>query len=290
MKNNTVVVLINYYSSDLIIEAVNIFSEMPFDIFIIDNSCNYNEQILLGNIAEKIKNVRIIINSDNLGFGGALSKFTETHDNYNSYTFVNPDITGIKTEMFEKRLEIFLNSNNCFFQPVIIDNLRKEKSIQGLKNAKPINIFFEYTLFKYFFKRRVLKAENITNGIQELFVPSGAFFTIKKSSLLLIGGFPKKTFLYFEEWLIASRISKQRNSSIGYVDSNIIVKHAVGGSTKLKFGISTKKMSLIRLKSFLKVVDENFKHTFLVKSLIYIDFFMRSIVSQILKIYVKFKR
>lgn len=289
MKYNTAIVIVNYYSSDFIIDAINIFHKMPFNIFIIDNSCDYSEHVFLEKIKLKNENINIIFNSENIGFGPALSSFVEKYGNYNSYTFVNPDIADIHTKKFKKQLELFLKSDYCFFQPLIIDDLRKEKSVQGISNTTAINVFFEYTLFKFLFRRRTIIAQKIKKDIVDIFIPSGAFFTIKKSALSLIDGFPDTTFLYFEEWLIASRIKKRNYSPIGYIDSNIIVKHIVGGSTKHKFGISNKNMNLIRLKSFIKVVNENFKYNFFIKIIIYLDFLIRISVSLILKTYVKLK-
>ena len=288
MKDNTAVVIVNYFSSNFITKAVDVFHDTPFDIFIIDNSCDRNEQNRLKEIKNNEKRITLVFNSYNVGFGPAISHFVQNNNNYKSYTFVNPDIIGINTKKFRGQLELFLESEYCLFQPLIIDNLRKENSIQGIIDTRDIYVFLEYTLFKFFFKRSVITAQKVKNGLTDLFIPSGAFFTIKKSALLLIGGFPSTTFLYFEEWLIASKI-KKKHSHIGYIDSNIIVKHDVGGSTKLKFGISNRKMSLIRLNSFIKAVDEIFKRTLLIKILIYFDFILRSILSLILKTYVKLK-
>jgi GT2 family glycosyltransferase len=292
MKNKeTAFVCINYFSSDLMYSVIEFTAKFDYDFFILDNSCSKNELLNLKELAKSRKNIYLISNTSNLGFGKAINNFLNEYGIYKSITLVNPDILEINLIAFPKCVDFFLESDYNYFQPKIIDNKRKELSIQGLKNITNLNVVMHYTLFKYFFKRKTISVSNLKKNIlTDVYIPSAAFLTIKMDSLIKIGGFPSDTFLYFEEWLLANKIKKAGYSNFGYIDSSIKVNHLVGGTTKLRFGIANFKMLKIRFKAFNISASKIFKYPILIKLIILFDHFLRLLVNSILKIYVKFKR
>lgn len=269
---------------------MDFFNETPYDIFILDNSMDSEEYQRLLDLEQK-SHICILRNDYNYGFGKSINNFLEKYQEYESLTIINPDIKPLNLDKFNQALYNFLKSEYCYCQPIISDEIRKHNSIQGLKLSNAFSIFLEYTLFRYFkAKRLIVRKKELHKGWNDIFIPSGAFFTVKTAKINKIGGFPVTTFLYYEEWLLADAMKKANEKKFGYIDPTISVEHMVGGTTKLKFGVFNSKMGDIRNNSLKAAVKVIFGNNIIIQTIVALDTNLRSIVNLIIRKYVKHKR
>ena len=289
--NKTAFLCINYFSSQLIDELLReFFVNLPHDVFVIDNSVNEIEYNNLCALSENTK-IQILRSEENNGFGKTIDRFLSQTKEYQTITIINPDINPVLLSDFNSALKAFIDSEYCYFQPVIFDRIRKTKSIQGLSFSNSWSIFFEYTLFKFLKPKRLVQRSNsLKEGLNEIYVPSGAFLTIKCDKLVKINGFPTETFMYYEEWLLAEKLRRVGENKLGYIQSNLEVEHIVGGTTKSRFGQFNPKMEAIRIKSLIIVCNEIFGKNLFIRLIIKTDILLRSLLNLLISTYVKLKR
>lgn len=286
MRKNCIIT-VNYFATELLKNISEIAMKYNFDIIIVDNSCDADEAEAL----KKIAGVTVVINSDNVGFGAGCHIGIETaakQGAYNSFLFVNPDISEIDLSGIGEALENFENDQHAaYFQPLIRDN-RGAQSILGIRETGDFSIISLYTFLKKIFRplqKHVILARELEGKKCVVYIPSGAFFIVKADVLERIGGFPRETFLYFEEWLFADRVKKL--GMYGYIDPSIEVFHQIGYSTGLQYGAGSAKMLRFRHEAFLKVAEmviTSLLSQYLAKALIRADYGVRSLILNIKRV------
>lgn len=279
MKNCLIVV--NYFSADILSNIINITVKYNFSLVVVDNSCDYNEQKKLETF-QKINNVFLTINKSNFGFGKGCQigvEYAKSIKNFDNFVFINPDIKEIDLTKFDLVLEEFKNNSEAVYLQPIIEDERKENSILGLSKANNFDVVLLNTVFKFILpsaREIVVKIRDIHEEKTKIFIPSGAFFVVKASVFQKIN-FPTDNFLYFEEWLLVNAIKDL--DKYGYIDNRLIVHHQIGYSTGLQYGKGSALMLNYRYKSFKKTVDIIIKNKFinkLSKIMIIIDYYIRA--------------
>lgn len=247
----------NYFASEILHNVVDISKNYNIDIIIVDNSCDEKE---LFNLETNFKDIKIVFNKNNVGFGSGCYIGTEEakkHANYDNFLFVNPDISEVNLAKISEALEEFgQDQKAAYFQPLILDN-RENNSILGIIEASDIKVVLLYTFIKKIFtslEQYVLYARELNKNKTNIYIPSGAFFIVKADVLNRIGGFPRDTFLYFEEWLFAYRVKKL--GMYGYIDASLKVHHEIGYSTGLQYGAGSAKMLRYRKQAFEIAVEK----------------------------------
>lgn len=284
-KPKSCIITVNYFASELLGNITALAEKYGFDLIIVDNSCNADE-------SEALKNIHgiVVTNSDNVGFGAGCHIGIEEakhHNEYENFLFVNPDITEIDFSKIAEALEAFGRDHNAaYFQPLILDN-RGEESILGIRSTSDVRVVLLYTFIKKIFtslEHYVLHAKELGKNTTNIYIPSGAFFIVKADVFDRIGGFPRDTFLYFEEWLFAARVKKL--GMYGYIDPSLRVHHEIGYSTGLQYGAGSAKMLRYRHDAFLTaaaIILSNIVIALAAKGVIWLDYGVRSLILNLKK-------
>jgi len=288
MKNKNCIVVVNYFASEILSNVLDVSKKYKIDIVIVDNSCDEKERLVL---EKDFKNIKIVFNENNVGFGAGCHigiEEAKLHGKYDNFLFVNPDISDIDLSKIDEAIEAFCRDKRAaYFQPLILDN-RGNNSILGIRETSDIKVVFLYTFIKKIFtslEQYVLYARELNGNKTNLYIPSGAFFIVKAEVLETIGGFPRDTFLYFEEWLFAARVKKL--GMYGYIDSSVSVHHEIGYSTGLQYGAGSAKMLRYRKEAFEIAVETIIKSkiaSFGLKLIVKLDFYVRLAILNMKKV------
>lgn len=180
-----------------------------FEVIVVDNNSSDNTIHI---IEENFKQVRIIENKKNVGFGAAHNMAIQsTGGKY--HLVLNPDITLLEDSI--GKLIDFMEKNNDvgLVSPKIVF---PDGSIQYLCKREPrlfdLGIIrFTPGFIKSVFKKRIDYYEMRDTGYDKIMdVPSlsGSFMLFRKSVLDRIGGFDENYFIYFEDTDITRRTAE----------------------------------------------------------------------------------
>jgi hypothetical protein len=223
------------YNNDKVIKKClqNIFQNInntDFELIIVDNNSSDSTVSI---IEKDFKNVRLIKNNRNIGFGAAHNIAIKLgRGKY--HLVLNPDI--IFTENAVEKLLNFMEKNPDvgLVSPKI---LFPNGSIQYLCRRLPslfdfIIIRFMPKFIRKFFQARIDYYEMRQTGynkIMDVLFLAGAFMLIRSSVLDKIGGFDENFFMYFEDIDLCRRI-KKISRTVFYPHTSVI--HLWEGGTR----------------------------------------------------------
>ena len=226
------------YNNDKVIKKClqNIFkntNNTDFELIIVDNNSSDSTVSI---IEKDFKNVRLIKNNRNIGFGAAHNIAIKLgRGKY--HLVLNPDI--IFTENAVEKLLNFMEKNPDvgLVSPKI---LFPNGSIQYLCRRLPslfdfIIIRFMPKFIRKFFQARIDYYEMRQAGynkIMDVLFLTGAFMLIRSSVLDKIGGFDENFFMYFEDIDLCRRI-KKISRTVFYPHTSVI--HLWEGGTRKNF-------------------------------------------------------
>ena len=205
--------LVTYNNSKVIEKCINsIFSitnNLDFETIIVDNNSSDNTVEIIQN---NFKNVKLIKNNKNIGFGAAHNIAIKLgRGKY--HLVLNPDI--IFTENTIENLINFMeeNSDVGLVSPKIIF---PDGTIQHLCKRLPclFDLFvrrFTPGVIQYLFKKRIdyfEMRETDYNKIIDVPYLSGSFMLFRRSILEEIGGFDENFYMYFEDADITQRAAE----------------------------------------------------------------------------------
>jgi len=223
------------YNNDKVIKKClqNIFQNInntDFELIIVDNNSSDSTVSI---IEKDFKNVRLIKNNRNIGFGAAHNIAIKLRKG-KYHLVLNPDI--IFTENAVEKLLNFMEKNPDvgLVSPKI---LFPNGSIQYLCRRLPslfdfIIIRFMPKFIRKFFQARIdyyEMRETGYNKIMDVLFLTGAFMLIRSSVLDKIGGFDENLFMYFEDIDLCRRI-KKISRTVFYPHTSVI--HLWEGGTR----------------------------------------------------------
>lgn len=217
--------IVNYNDSKNAIELINSVNKYKVinKIVVVDNKSTDNSLKEL----EKYEShkVHIIGTSTNSGYSAAInigSKYLidELKDSY--IIISNTDIVIDKEEDIGKLIKCFSKDISCVM-PTILENDCYKK---GWKLTSPntdliINIPIISRLYKT--KLKFYNKEYFCSEISRVDVIYGCFFIIDSKALENINYMDEKVFLYYEEYILASKLKKI--SKLSVINNNVFVKH-----------------------------------------------------------------
>jgi len=230
------------YNNDKIIEKClqNIFQNInntDFELIIVDNNSSDSTVSI---IEKDFKNVRLIKNNKNIGFGAAHNIAIKLgRGKY--HLVLNPDI--IFTENTIEKLINFMeeNSDVGLVSPKIIF---PDGTIQHL--CKRLPCLFDLCLRRFtpgfiqdLFKKRIDYFEMRETGYNKIMdVPylSGSFMLIRKKILEKVDGFDENIFMYFEDTDITRRIG-EISKTVFYPHTRVIHLWERGSHKNIKYFI-----------------------------------------------------
>jgi len=238
-----------------LIKAINNCSGNEFEIILVDNNSKDDSLIIFEKIIPRNFNYKILLNSKNNGFAGAINQ-------------------GIKKAKHEYLvlLNNDLTMEENWFQLI-------SKTIQENKNQKIITFFgtvltkdatkYESQGLKFFYHG---KAQNISNG--QSFSPkeikdsnslvwgaSAALVVYKKKIIEKIGYFDEDFFAYEEDVDLALRLHNLKYKTL-YIPKAL--SYHLGGGTSNKMGVFRNKMDA---KNWIYIIIKNFSSKEIIKNL-----------------------
>ncbi|MCX4248490.1 MAG: glycosyltransferase [Bacilli bacterium] len=221
---NIGLVIVNYNDSDntiKLIKSVSAFKVIK-SIVVVDNNSYTSELNKLKKLKEK--KLTIIENDNNYGYAYALNigaKYINETIQDALICLSNTDIHVANEKVLISMANNIKNDVVCVMPKVKENNSFKygwklTSALSDLKaNIPLINRLFRKNIIDY--------PEEYFKDNREVDVIYGCFFMIKGSTLEEIGYFDDKTFLYFEEYILARKLKSRNLKSI--VDTSVFVEH-----------------------------------------------------------------
>ena len=222
---------VKYFLEQCLTSVKNACKNIDNEIIIVDNN-SVDGSIKM--IHEKFPEVKIIENKENLGFSKANNQAIQIAQG-KYILLLNPD-TVVEEETFSKILN-FMNSNPDAggLGVKMIDG--KGKFLPESKRGLPTPSVAFYKIFGFsriFPKSKIFGQYHLSyldkNKVHEVAILSGAFFMIRKETLLKTGPLDETFFMYGEDIDLSYRIIKAGYKNYYFPLTRII--HYKGESTK----------------------------------------------------------
>lgn len=242
MVYDYIVIILNYNSSDLLenaIESLRKNAKGTYKICIVDNNSPKigEKEKLLG---FKSNDVEVLLLDENAGYGAGNNKavvYMNSKYETKYYVIMNPDIELQKKGTIEGIIENCEKNSAVGGQPLVWNYYYGSNPNMQINIGKAVgysDLCIQSNLvLRMIFKRRFNDLVFINDMPYkkqiEYYVPSGAFFILRKDVYDEILGFDDDTFLYGEETIIGFKL-KQRGYHLLFCPE-YCVKHLQGATT-----------------------------------------------------------
>jgi GT2 family glycosyltransferase len=242
------------------------YIECDFELIVVDNNSMEQDKELLKELNIN-KNISIIFNNENIGFGRACNIGVES-SSYETIILINPDVVLIETGL-ENLINNHLSNDVGILAPRI---LNEDLTIQpngggftgllfyilySLKNIIPMNKvknIFKHRIFKNSsYEEYIKNFDKNDDSFKSYDWVSGAFMIMKKEVFNKVGGFDRNFFMYTEDKDLCFQIKKKLKKKILVAPTYKIV-HSIGGTQEKKNNIF---MEVIKMKSRIYYMYKN---------------------------------
>jgi len=240
-----------------LLQAINNCSESQFEIILVDNNSKDNSIGIFEKIIPKNFYYKILLNSKNHGFAGAINQGIEKAK-YEYVILLNNDLT-MESNWFKLISETIHNNKNhnvaTFFGTVLTKDGTKFES-QGLE-------FFYRGKAKNISNSQPFSSSTIDDLLSTISVwgASAALVVYKKDIIKKIGLFDEDFFAYEEDVDLALRLHNLNYKTL-YIPQAI--SYHLGGGTSNKMGIFRYKMDA---KNWIYIIIKNFSLKEIIKNL-----------------------
>lgn len=221
---NICLVIVNFNDSDNTVRLVK--SVLSFKsvkkIVVVDNNSYTSEVNKLKSI--KSDKIELILNDGNYGYAYALNLGAK---------YVNENIKDAliclsNTDVFIPNEEVLLSMSRCINESVkcvMPKVLEKDTFKYGWRlTSATQDLLANIPLINRLFRRDIINyPDEYFNKKREVDVIYGCFFMVDGNTLKEINYFDDKTFLYYEEYILARKLQKLNVKSI--VDTSVYVEH-----------------------------------------------------------------
>ncbi len=202
-------------------------------------------------------------------------------DNIDCIIISNPDIL-FKESDITKLLEGFENEKNAIVSPVIEENgtLNRGWKFQTALTDAMSNINFIGRIFK---KKILYDSSHYNIDFSKVDVVSGCFFLIRKDIFEQIGYFDENIFLYYEENIIAKKISNLNMNIV--VNNKVRVIHNHSVSINKTYNKINKFKILAKSQRY---YHKNYNDAGIIKmAILYVSYIITLCISNILNLFNK---
>lgn len=232
-------IIVNYNTKVVTEECINSILnnkliDSLFEIIVIDNDSTDDSSNYLKKVFNKYKNVKIIKNIKNVGFGNANNiGFRESKGEFliflNSDTVVSHTNFNVLLNQFslEKKIgflsSLVLNSNNTI-QSIGYDR-------PSLKNDFKVNMLY----WNFNFIKSVRLSKYNKKGLKQVGWVSGCFMICSKDDFLKLKGFDPNIFMYAEDLDICLRMERIGKRNYIYDETSIYHLHGKSSNNNKLF-------------------------------------------------------
>jgi len=261
------IIIVNYNVKEFLQNLLHSIEKaslnISHEIIIVDNASDDGSVEL---ISEKFPSVRLIANTENLGFGKANNQALKIASG-KYLLLINPD-TIVSEDTLDKMISFFENNSDAGLAGCKI--LNPEGSLQLACRRSfpgPWTSFCKVTgLSTLFPKSKLFARYNLTyldeNKTYEVDAISGSFMMMRKETYDKVGGFDEEFFMYGEDLDLCYRI-QQAGFKVFYSHTTQIIHYK---------GESTKRSRLDETKVFYDAmhlfVKKHFSSSFLVEAIL----------------------
>lgn len=205
-----------------------------YRIYLLENGSDNESANILSNEYSGSSDVQLIISPINHGYarGNNLCIQYMRKDGCEYGLISNNDIICDNGSVDKLVEDLKLYPDYLLVGPMICDPKGNFQRSVKLYQYTPIEYILKSTYLSKFLKRAKLnedKRVSLIHEFKEVSWVSGAFFAFDLEKFSQIGDFDSKTFLFFEEYILAAK-SKTEHYKLGY-DPNVKIFHYHGAST-----------------------------------------------------------
>ncbi len=282
------IIIVHYYAEASLFACIEsiIYSKPKnsFEIIVVDNN---EEKNIEKRLKKRFPHV-IYVPNENKGFGQG-NNIGAAYAKGSHFLFLNPDTKVTKSSINELKNYLDQHSRVGIVAPFLYDASSKPYR-QGTRVLTPLNAIFSFSFIQKLFPNNFISRRYWMSNIwdkktqREVESVPGAAFMIRREIFEKIGGFDENFFLFFEDIDICKRVLELGKKIVMLPD--VIVFHALGGSTKKRKEFSEKKFLQSRFYYFKKhfgflsaLITESFlrinKNTFLLIAILVSGLFLR---------------
>lgn len=288
------VVILNYKNYELTETATKSLIKLNENIrIIIVDNCSPNESYkVLKDTFNENKNIDIIKSPENLGYATGnnygVRYLIEKYPIVDKIVIMNPDVIVDDFNVF-KKLSCFLDANpnaGAVTSRTYLDGVENIPFDCAWKYVTKKQLLFEGSIFSKKVKKnnKYYEFSPTTDGFAQVDVVQGCFFMIKKENFEKVDFFDERTFLYYEECILAEKLAKINLKN--FVDTSSFIYHNHNVKNKNLKNYNAKKFDskcYFESKKILIKFYTNYSNFFKLYSCIFlsINYFLK-------KIYYKF--
>ncbi|MGO4878409.1 glycosyltransferase family 2 protein [Pedobacter psychrotolerans] len=227
------IIIVNYNTTSLTLQCIDSIIEhtvdVNYEIIVVDNA---SEDRSIQGILQKYKNIKLILNNINEGFGRANNLAIQVAKG--EFIFLLNSDAYLISNSIQYFLGFMRNPDNKVYGvcggELLTGNSRETVSYGNFPTLFSLfSMFGLYLFFKDKYKKKyLLGVVNYSNEVKDVDFISGAAMFIRKNVLDIVGLFDRDFFLYFEETELSFRIKKAGFKSVILPEAKII--HLEGGS------------------------------------------------------------
>lgn len=248
MLNNLAVIILNYNSSEMSINATNsiLKSKAGVKIIVVDNCSTDNSPEVLKKELENVDDVYLVFSTANNGYAAGNNigiHVAETLD-IDTILIMNPDIEVPDERILYEMYEVLEQNRNigAITVKTILNGTVRDPNECAWKFMTPQYMMFGGTILgKCFVKPAFLRNDECIDRVVQVDVVQGCFFMIRLGNLQTVNYLDEHTFLYTEESILAKKLEK------------IGKKNAILTSFYIKHNHHEKNKKLIKYKN--KIFD-----------------------------------
>lgn len=250
------IIIVNYNNYNLTKKCIQSVIDQKLnidhEIIVIDNDSKNNSYDILKESYLNNKEVKVIKNDSNIGFGGA-NNLAVKQSSFETLLFLNPDVVVLKNSI-EKMYERIIKDEKVGV--IGCKLLNEDGSLQHscrrimpfsqfIIARTPINKIIPKKIIESINHRYLMKDIDTSKEIYVDWV-MGSCIMISKSLFTEIGGFSKEYFMYFEDVDLCYKVNKQNKKVLYYPDASMYHLH---NQESVK---TINKLTFIHLSSMLK--------------------------------------
>lgn len=249
---NILLIVLNYNDFETTIKFlknVEGFERIDKIVVVDNNSTDNSFEELLKYESDKID---VIKNNQNLGYAHGNNfgmKYAQQKYNPTYFIIANPDISFEENTIYVMEQELKKNSKIALVAPKMISiNFPNELTAWKLPSLLQ-NITSNFIIFTKIFGNSLRYLNIDKERTQEVEVLPGSFFMVEKVKMQEVDYFDDRTFLYFEENILAYKLKEKGYSNILINDVNYMHEHSK--SIDKNINSILKKYSILHKSKFI---------------------------------------